>query len=407
MGGASRDRVSLRRVRPEVWAWAALVAVAVAVAAVGIPLNALVYGIPVVLAFPLTALHAAAAVGAVFRPRTAAVGSLVLVLALAALSSGESSAAPWPVAVTTLLGQCALLLVFGLRAPWRIGVACWVGGMLVGCLGLLGPWPTTGAAVTADLVVFSSVTGAALLIGVLVGRWRRISAQLVRERRLTEQEHAARVVVQEKTRIARELHDVIAHSMSIVNVQATTARYRHPGADAELLAEFDELAASSRQALREMRGVLSVLREAGSDADTAPQPGFAEIPELVETTRRAGTAVDVVGAEVLAPGAGDEVAGTVTYRLLQEALSNATRHAPGARAEVRFERPGPELVLTVRNGPPERPPDPVAGGGHGQAGMRERVAIVGGGIEFGSTEDGGYRVVATVPLGSGERQEVR
>src|SRR5690606_5052101 len=132
-------------------------------------------------------------------------------------------------------------------------------------------------------------------------------------------------------RIARELHDVVAHSMSLIQVQASTARYRVADLQPEAASEFDDIAASARGALTEMRRILGVLRTEDQAAELAPQRGIDDVPALVETTRRAGAAVSLSQAVSDDVSAATQLA---TYRITQEALSNAVRHAAGSPISV-------------------------------------------------------------------------
>ncbi|MDA3643924.1 histidine kinase [Saccharopolyspora indica] len=391
------------QIKPVVWAAGALGVCALALAAVAIPLDAVVFGMPVPLAFVLGAAQPAAIVLALFHPRSAAGISCAAVFVLAA---AVGDVGVWPVSVTTLIGHALLVGVLGAQPSWPVGLWCWGGGVVAafGAAALV-PHTTSTGAVIGNLFLFGSVTAGTFALAMFVRQWRRISSQLVQERRLSADEHAKRVIAEEKTRVARELHDVIAHSMSLINVQATTAQYRHPGLDPAIGAEFDEMAAASRQALGEMRSVLGVLRSTQTDGELVPQPGLDRIPELIDSARRAGVDITAHGAELLDERAGSEIAGIAAFRIVQEALSNVTRHAPGARTEVRFERSGDELTITVRNGAPERTANPVQGGGHGLVGMQERAAIVRGELRFGHLDDGGYEVRAVLPLHSNDSQE--
>jgi signal transduction histidine kinase len=210
-------------------------------------------------------------------------------------------------------------------------------------------------------------------------------------------------VLEERARMAREMHDVVAHHMSMIAVQAETAPYRVAGLPEGALAEFAALSASAREALTDMRRLLGVLRsagEAGSDRvpDLLPQPGLADVDNLVDSARRAGA--DVAFEMSVAEGEVPAIMGLTAYRIVQECLSNAHRHAPGAPITVAV-RQGPRLVLLeVDNGPARLPPAAAvpAGGGHGLAGMRERVALLGGRLSAGPRADGGFAVRAEVPV---------
>ena len=186
--------------------------------------------------------------------------------------------------------------------------------------------------------------------------------------------------------------------MSLITVQSTTARFRHPGLPPVATAEFAEIGALSRQALDEMRGLLTVLRGDEEASPRQPQPHLADVRELVGQAERAGVMVTFA----LLPADDERLVGDVTglaaYRIVQEALSNAIRHAPGAAVAVRSERAGDRLVITVVNERPEvmRPPRPDPG--HGLIGMTERAVSVGGTVTAAPTQDGGFAVRAVLPL---------
>lgn len=257
--------------------------------------------------------------------------------------------------------------------------------------------------IATDRVVFASVGGAALAAGLIARQWQAIRRQLASERRLTEGERARRLLAEEKTRIARELHDVIAHSMSIISIQATSAPVRHPGTSGELQREFEEIASSSRRALTEMRSLLGILRDPDAPASRTPAPRLAGITELVQQSRRSGLSVRLVGAELLIDDDRDEAVGVAGFRIVQEALSNVIRHAPGAEAEVRITR-GADLQIVVANTAPsltlsaQRVEEGGGGQGAGLLGMRERAAAAGGTVVWGPDASGGYEVRLALPL---------
>ncbi|GIH79956.1 hypothetical protein Plo01_63850 [Planobispora longispora] len=213
-------------------------------------------------------------------------------------------------------------------------------------------------------------------------------------------EHAARG---ERARIARELHDVVAHHISMVAVQAETARLATPGMPAAGAERLSAIGDTARAALTEMRRLLGVLREdAGAEAaDRRPQPGLrlGELNELLDEARDAsGTGARLIlsGSPVtLDPGV--ELA---AYRIVQEALTNARRHAPGAAVDVELHYTGDGLRLLVRdNGPGPAAAAPYAG--HGLSGMRERAAAIGGELRAGPAAGGGFLVEARLPAGDG------
>lgn len=206
------------------------------------------------------------------------------------------------------------------------------------------------------------------------------------EKRL-EEEQNAKAALEERARIAREMHDVVAHHMSMVVVRCETAPYRLKGLNDEAQQEFAELGEAAREAITDMQRLLGVLRTNGETPAREPQPGISRIPELARPGDEAEVDVDDV----------PEAVGLTAYRIVQEALTNATRHAPGSRASVHVRKDGEQLDVLVWN----TAGGPSWGGGSGQGlvGMRERVAVHGGTLTVKSTEDGGFMVRARIPLG--------
>jgi signal transduction histidine kinase len=211
-------------------------------------------------------------------------------------------------------------------------------------------------------------------------------------------EHTARG---ERARIARELHDVVAHHISMIAVQAETARLTTPGMPAAGAHRLLEIGDTARAGLTEMRRLLSVLREDAYTevAGRRPQPGLQQLNELLDEARDANgaaTRLIVSGAPVeLDPGV--ELA---AYRIVQEALTNARRHAPGAATDVELRYAGDGLRLRIRdNGPGPQAGSPA---GHGLLGMRERAAAVGGTLCTGSAMGGGFLVAAVLPVKTGQ-----
>jgi signal transduction histidine kinase len=203
----------------------------------------------------------------------------------------------------------------------------------------------------------------------------------------------AEAVASERATIARELHDVIAHSVSVMTVQAGAARLLLGDDSTRAREAILAVEQTGRQALAEMRRLLGILRGDEHETRLAPQPGISNIASLVEQLRRAGLPVDLIvegDAQPLPPGVD-----LAAYRVVQEALTNALKHAGAARAEVliRYGKTALELAITNdghvrRNG----------SGGHGLVGMRERVTLYGGEFHAGPRREGGYAVRATLPL---------
>ena len=231
-------------------------------------------------------------------------------------------------------------------------------------------------------------------IGSRLRAQRALEAQTER----AEDERARRAVLEERTRIARELHDVVAHHMSLIAVRAETAPYRLTDLPESARAEFGSLSEVAREALAEMRQLLGVLRH-DQPAALAPQPELADLPALVATARQAGLSV-----ELSVPAALDHVpsgVGVCAYRIVQESLSNASQHAPGAAVTVSVDHDSGAVLLRVANGPggSAGPSGKERGVGHGLTGMRERVALLGGSLSAGPSPDGGFVVSAVLPLG--------
>ncbi|MQA26484.1 MAG: sensor histidine kinase [Micromonosporaceae bacterium] len=206
---------------------------------------------------------------------------------------------------------------------------------------------------------------------------------------------AARAVADERQRIARELHDVVAHHVSVMGVLATGARRslrRDPDSADAALAAIQE---TGRTAMRELRRLLDVLRTEGDPAELTPQPGLAGVATLVEQIREAGLAVSYQ-AQGESNGLDPGVALTA-YRIVQEALTNTIKHAGPATAEVRLAHRGDHVVVEVLdNG--RGPSAVVSGVGHGLVGMRERVALYHGELRTGPRPGGGFQVYAKVPV---------
>ncbi|MFJ5232363.1 sensor histidine kinase [Kitasatospora sp. NPDC088391] len=228
--------------------------------------------------------------------------------------------------------------------------------------------------------------------GYAFGRWQR---EVAANRSLL----ADRAVAEERRRIARELHDIVAHHITTMQLMAGGARANL--ANPEVVREaLVTLESSGRLALREMRQLLDVLR-AGDEPDTAPpapQPGADDLDRLVEDSRRAGlpTGLTVTGDRRALP----PTLGLTVYRIVQEALTNARKYAgPDARATVELAYRQDHLLLTVQDDGPGGAPSPAAtGGGHGLIGMRERVAVHGGTLHTGPRPGGGFTVRAELPL---------
>jgi signal transduction histidine kinase len=298
---------------------------------------------------------------------------------------------PWgPAQILVLL---VVLCAAGLRH--ERGVLCWLCGLT------LVPW-WFWIIRQGPGVVTAALGSVALAVAVdRVGSGRRAQRDLTEQAEQAELERARRTVLEERTRIARELHDVVAHHMSLMAVRAESAPHRLGALPDPVRAEFGALSESAREALADMRHLLGVLRS-DQPAERAPQPGLRDLPGLIDSARRAGMAVELSaspGLNRVPPGAG-----VCTYRIVQEALSNAGRHAAGAPVTVSVQHSAEQVTLQVTNGPgvPARPPvnghAPRHGPRHGLAGMRERAELLGGSLWAGPAPGGGFAVTAVLPL---------
>jgi signal transduction histidine kinase len=310
----------------------------------------------------------------------------------------------------TLAGAAAELV-----AVYRFGrVGIWRGGDAAGgirgdgaqyaALGLTVPFLVlalaAGAAVGTETWVLTVVLAALVPAAAWAGIARRWRAEALLHTAATQAiadtlvEHTARG---ERARIARELHDVVAHHISMIAVQAETARLTMPGMPAAGAQRLSEIGDTARAGLTEMRRLLGVLREdAEAEApDRHPQPGLEQLPGLVDEARGFSGArcrLIISGTPVRA----DPGVGLAAYRIVQEALTNARRHAPGAAVDVEVRYGDGELRLVVRdNGPGPQPTAPA--GGHGLPGMRERAVTVGGELRAGAATVGGFLVEARLP----------
>ncbi|MEU2548199.1 histidine kinase [Streptomyces roseolus] len=245
----------------------------------------------------------------------------------------------------------------------------------------------------AEMLFFSALF---LLVIAVVQIRRQAAREVTAQQTVTAVERSRRTLLEERTTIARELHDVVAHHMSVVAIQAEAAPYRVENPPPELEQAFLTIRENAVAALTELRRILGVVRAEDYEAPDAPQPTLADLDGLVGNVREAGLDVDltVTGAVRELPQ-GVELS---AYRIVQEALSNVLRHAPGAPAKVELGYVLGGLGLRVVNGPARGLVKPSPGAGHGITGMRERVTMLGGEMTDGPTDDGGYEVAVFVPV---------
>jgi signal transduction histidine kinase len=343
---------------------------------------------------------------AMYRPMAAYWLSLVGTIAVALLTL-DFTANPgdvWPWTPPGLQTHLLVMILVALRVRVRAMFGMWLLTVLSGVgLGLVGYEGEISA--NSNLAVMAILSGTALvLIAAVRGRSEALEL-LAEQAHITSAERSRRTLLEERARIARELHDVVAHHMSVIAIQAEAAPYRVADPPEELRASFATIRKNAVDALSELRRVLDLLRAEApdrvpSDAD-APQPTLGGLDDIVANVRDAGLTVQTVvsgGVRPLPPGV--ELS---AFRIVQEALSNVLRHAPGSdvRVEIAYVLGG--VGLRVANGHSKADPAPVdAGTGHGLLGMRERVAMLGGEFRAGLTDDGGYEVVAFLPVTQSE-----
>jgi signal transduction histidine kinase len=338
---------------------------------------------------------------------------------LAAPLTGAAWLGSWPWGPVQILVLLVVFCAAGIRHPravlwwmWALTLIpwwLWATPHRLGCV--LGTVAFTAGAVAVDSM----------------SSRRRAQQALADQTERTELEQARRAVLEERAKIARELHDVVAHHMSLIAVRAETAPYRLPGLPTAVQAEFGSLSEAAREALTDMRRLLGVLRN-DEPAARAPQPQLSDLPVLIDAARQAGVPVQLTAPPALVQVPSG--VGVCAYRIVQESLSNASRHAPGAAVTVSLDQAPSVVLLRVANGPGEPPglagyagdgsngtrkPDrgtehrrsadgPAADGpgpGHGLAGMRERAALYGGALTAGPRPGGGWRVSAGLSPAAG------
>ena len=334
-----------------------------------------------------------------------------LVLATAAVGleiASNTVALPFSV----VLGLAAFLVASTLQRRVWIRIAAVTGLVLVAALGYAAAqFPYTQVADEAILGLLPF--GAAWVIGDSVAARRRYLAGLAEQaerERATEAERARQDIREERVRIARELHDVVAHTLTVITVQAGVGRRlmdKHPEEAGNALTSIEAI---GRTAQEELRVVLGLLRdEPAQAASLAPAPRLADLKDLVETVRDSGTSVELRMPETdreLSPSLELSI-----YRVVQEALTNVVKHAPGAAASVNVAVTETEVQVEIANerglrtpavGSGDSSPGPVPRAGpvpgHGIVGMRERVGAFGGWLAAGPWRDGGFRVSARIPL---------
>lgn len=302
----------------------------------------------------------------------------------------------WPWAPSALAAHLAVMTVVATRTRPRTAGWMWV---LTGAYGLFAEiFLSRGNSANTPQVLF--VSALALLLVTVWQVRREAEQEVAAQQTVTAVERDKRTLLEERTTIARELHDVVAHHMSVVAIQAEAAPYRVESPPPELVQAFATIRENAVAALTELRRVLGVVRAEDYQAPDAPQPVLADIERLLSNVREAGLEVEktVTGAVRDLPQ-GVELS---AYRIVQEALSNALRHAPGSSAKVEISYVLGGLGLRIVNTPTQGLVKASPGAGHGITGMRERVTMLNGEMTAEPTGEGGYEVTAFIPVAAVE-----
>ncbi|WP_446447329.1 sensor histidine kinase [Streptomyces broussonetiae] len=352
---------------------------------------------------------------AIWRPVPAWAASLAAALLTALLARPHlATDAPantsWPWSTPVLLAHMVVLVLLALRTRLRgtltaLGLTVLVTGVVQGPIGAT-KYASTG-------VIAVALFSVAVLTGTALRSRSEARTQLARQTTITAEERARRALLEERSRIARELHDVVAHHMSVISIQAQVAPHLVENPSEELRENLTGIRNNALEALTELRRVLGVLRSEGpvdpeavddayrlsapgtGSAPDAPQPNLARLDALIENTRAAGADVVMkVEGEARGYPPGVELS---AYRIVQEALSNVLRHAPGSSVSVEVLHYHHGICLDVINSRPSRPAPPSPGSGHGLLGMRERAAMLGGHVVATGDGHGGFRVTAFLP----------
>ncbi|MEU8226944.1 histidine kinase [Kribbella sp. NPDC048915] len=301
---------------------------------------------------------------------------------LATAASVYSEAAAGPLLV--------LIMTVAVHKPWRTSI--WILALnIVASASYLQvrhkPESEWALQLTLGLALYLASAGWGFYI-----RSRRQLLQTLRDRadraETVARLRAEQAQLQAREEIAREMHDVLGHRLSLLSVHAGALAYRPDASTEEVSAAAEVIRASAHQALQDLREVIGVLR---APVGELPQPAFADLPALVAGSRAAGIPVEL---NLDAPGALPEHVGRTAYRIVQEGLTNAVKHAPGEPVTITVTgAPGNGLSVELRNRAPSR----ARGDGQGLKGLRERAALVDGRIEHGRTADGDFRLFAWLP----------
>ncbi|MGW1988554.1 sensor histidine kinase [Embleya sp. NPDC001921] len=336
------------------------------------------------------------------RPLLAWWMSLAATAACAVVGEGNGhDLVQWPWTSVGIFAQIVVLAYVAFHARPRVVVETWAITALLGVALVRNTQEDPSR--WGTMPVAATMTAVAMVVVVAFRGRSDARRELAVQADLTATERERSALLEERARIARELHDVVAHHMSVIAIQAEAARYRVADPPPELVQSFVTIRANAVDALGELRRVLGLLRtgqegegELDGQGRPAPQPSLDRLSELIDNVRAAGMTVEHVTVGVPRPlPQGVDLS---AYRIGQEALSNALRHAPGARVKVEVAYVPTGIGLRVHNEAAPNADGPAReGSGHGVMGMRERAAMIGGTLEAGHTPEGGYHVDVFLP----------
>ncbi|MER5547687.1 histidine kinase [Streptomyces sp. NPDC002589] len=343
-------------------------------------------------------------------------GLVVLDVVLGALSCGTVwLRRRWPVGIAVAMvavgfvsstaGGAGLVALFTLAVHRPFRYVAWIGGVNLALVPLYYWLRPDNGLPYAGSVVFAVLLAVSVIGWGMFVRSKRLLMLSLRER-ARRAESEARLRAEQAQRlareaIAREMHDVLAHRLTLLSVHAGALEFRPDAPREEIARAAGVIRESAHEALQDLREIIGVLR-AGESEDAAGerrQPTLAALDALVAECREAGMKV-TLDHRVADPAAVPASVGRTAYRIAQEALTNARKHAPGAEVTLSLTgTPGDGLTLTITNPPPTAEPTPVPGSGQGLIGLTERATLAGGRLEHGSTADGGFAVRAWLPWG--------
>ncbi|MFC0038376.1 sensor histidine kinase [Actinomadura rayongensis] len=354
---------------------------------IAIQLNVFHQHLPDIIAIVLATAQSAPVLLAAYRPMTAWRVSAAGLVAGAILMAGTDFS-PWP--VTSMLAYTIVLFFVGTSSERETAVGA-------GAATLAGP---LGVAIVVGMaswfaLILAAVAATALVFGNAVGERRAVEAQLRVQEELRDRDLARQAILEERARIARELHDVVAHHMSVIALQAEAAPFKIPELPPAAVATFGLVRDAARDALTETRRVVGLLRSEDEGVERAPQPGLDRLDDLAAGARHSGLHVDMVVTGVPRPlDAGVDLS---AFRIVQESLSNAIRYAPGTTVRIEVAYGPAALTVTITDTGPRTPVPATSGGGNrGLVGMRERATMLGGTLTAGPNGEG-WTVQARLP----------